>query len=79
MKKNIAKSIPNTTTLAGPSTNLRSQLRDKARNTAAFIQEITEELQAIEEESSNEQESEATQENDLEHEDSDDPVIDDEQ
>ena len=36
-----------------PSTNLRSQLKDKAKHTAALIQEITEELQAIEEESTN--------------------------
>ena len=35
------------------STNLRSHLKDKAKHTAALIQEITEELQAIEEESAN--------------------------
>ena len=52
MKKNVAKTTPNTT--AGPSVNLQSQLRDKAKHTAALIQEITEELQAIEEESSKE-------------------------
>ena len=51
--------------------NLHSQLRDKAKHTAALIQEITEELQAIEEESSKEdQDSDATQESDLEQEDS---------
>ena len=62
--------MPNT--IAGPSANLRSQLRDKAKHTAALIQEITEELQAIEEESSKEdQDSDATQESDLEQEDSD--------
>ena len=44
---------PNTTT--GPSANLRSQIKDKAKHTAALIQEITEELQAIEEESVNEE------------------------
>ena len=49
MKKNVAKTAPNTT--GGPSANLQSQLRDKAKHTAALIQEITEELQAIEEES----------------------------
>ena len=54
-------------TLAGPSTNLRSKLQDKAKLTAAMIQEITEELQAIEEESlKDEHDSEATQESDLE-------------
>ena len=36
------------------SVNLHSQLRDKAKHTATLIQEITEELQAIEEESSKE-------------------------
>ena len=52
--------------------NLQSNLRDKAKHTAALIQEITEVLQAIEEESSKEeQDSEATQESDLEQEDSD--------
>ena len=70
MKKNVAKTTPNTTT--GSSANLRSQLRDKAKHTAALIQEIMEELQAIEEESSKEdQDSDATQESDLEQEDSD--------
>ena len=69
-KKNIVKTTPNTT--AGPTVNLHSQLRDKAKHTAALIQEITEELQAIEEESSKEdQDSKATQEGDLEQEDSD--------
>ena len=80
MKKNIAKSTPNVVTTAGPSTNLQSQLRDKAKHMAALIQEITEELQAIEEESSREeQDSDATQESDLEHEDSDNLLTDSEQ
>ena len=39
--------MPKTT--AEPSSNLCSQLKDKAKHTAALIQEITEELQAIEE------------------------------
>ena len=51
-KKNVAKSITNTVTTAGPSVKLQSNLRDKAKHTAALIQEITEELQAIEEEGS---------------------------
>ena len=63
MKKNVAKTTPNTT--AGPSANLQNQLRDKAKHTAALMQEITEELQSIEEESSKEnQDSDATQESD---------------
>ena len=40
--------------MAGPSVTLHSQLRDKAKHTATLIQEITGELQAIEEESSKE-------------------------
>ena len=48
------------------------KLRDKAKHTAALIQERTEELQAIEEEYINdEQDLDATQESDLEQEDSD--------
>ena len=76
-KKNPIKT-PNTT--SGPSANLHSQLKDKAKHTAALIQEITEELQAIEEESAKEeQDSDATQMSDLEQEDSDIPLIEDEQ
>ena len=78
IKKNVVKTMPNTT--AGPSANLRSQLRDKAKHTATLIQEITEELQAIEEESSKEdQDSDATQESDLEQEDSDNTLTESEQ
>ena len=69
---------PNTTT--GPSANLCSQLKDKAKHMAALIQEITEELQAIEEESANEEhDSDATQIDDLEQEDSDIPLTENEQ
>ena len=47
---------------------------------AALIQEIIEELQAIEKEPSREeQDSDATQESDLEHEDSDNLLTDSEQ
>ena len=70
VKKNPIKTTPNTT--LGPSANLCSQLKDKAKHTATLIQEITEELQAIEEESSKEdQDSDTTQVSDLEQEDSD--------
>ena len=76
-KKNPVK-MPTTT--SGPSSNLCSQLKDKAKHTAALIQEITEELQAIEEESTKEeQDSDATQLSDLEQEDSDIPLTEDEQ
>ena len=64
----------------GPSANLCSQLKDKAKHTAVLIQGITEELQAIEEESANEeQDSDATQMSDLEQEDSDIPLTENEQ
>ena len=66
-KKNIAKSTTSTTTSAVPSDNLRSKLQDKAKHTAALIQEITEELQVIEEESLKDgHESKVTQESDSE-------------
>ena len=75
-KKNPVKT-PNT--ISGPSANLCSQLKDKAKHTA-LIQEITEELQVIEEESVNEeQDSDATQMSDLEQEDSESPLTEDEQ
>ena len=65
-------------TSAGPSSNLRSKLHVKAKVTTAMIQELTEELQAIDQESLNdEQDSEATQESDLEQEDSDNCLTDD--
>ena len=67
-------------TPTGPSSNLRSKLHDKAKVTAAMIQELTEELQAIEQESLNdEQDSEATQESDLEQEDSENCLTDNEE
>ena len=76
-KKNPIKT---TNTTSGPSANLCSQLKDKAKHTGALIQEITEELQAIEEESAKEeQDSDATQMSDLEQEDSDIPLTEDEQ
>ena len=57
-KKSPVKSTNATVT---SSANLRSHLKDKAKHTAALIQEITEELQAIEEESANEEhDSDAT-------------------
>ena len=49
---------PNMTT--GPSAYLCSQLKDKAKHTSALIQEITEELQTIEEESANEEQDSDT-------------------
>ena len=80
MKKNVAKLTPNAVTTAGPSANLQSQLRDKAKHTPTLIQEIMEELQVIEEESSKEeQDLDVTQESDLEQEDSDNLLTESEQ
>ena len=70
-KKNSIKT-PNMT--SNPSANLHSQLKDKAKHTAALIQESTEELQAIEGESAKEE-----QMSDLEQEGSDIPLTKDEQ
>ena len=76
-KKGHVKSTNATTT---SSANLHSHLKDKAKHTAALIQEITEELQAIKEESVNEEhDSDATQASDLEQEDTDIPLTEDEQ
>ena len=47
--------VTSTNTTTTSSANLCSQLKDKAKHTTALIQEITEELQAIEEESANEE------------------------
>ena len=79
-KKNVAKTSASATNPANPSANLRSKLQDKVKHTAALIQEITEELQTIEEESMNdEHNSKATQESDLEQEDSNSHLTDDDQ
>ena len=74
-KKCVVISTPNpvASTSTGPSSNLRNKLWDNAKVTAAMIQELTEELQLIDQESLNhEQYSEVTQESDLEQEDSED-------
>ena len=79
-KKNVAKTSASAANLASPSANLRSKLQDKVKHTAALVHEITEELQAIEEESLNdEHNSKATQESDLEQEDSNNHLTDDDQ
>ena len=79
-KKNAVKSsAPGVVTSTGPSANLRGKIKDRAKKTAALIQELTEELQAIEQESPNDDhDSEATQESDLEQEDSEDYLTEDE-
>ena len=76
----VKASTSRVVTPIGPSSNLRSKLCDKANVTAAMIQELTELLQAIEQESLNdEHDSEATQESDLEQEDSENCLTDDEE
>ena len=76
----ISTPYPVTSSSAGPSSNLRSKLCDKAKVMAAMIQELTEELQLIDQESLNDKrDSEATQESDLEQEDSDDCLTDNEE
>ena len=77
-KKRVAfstTSIPtattSTSTVSLPS--LRNKLRDKAKVTVAMIQELTEDLQSIDQDSvMEESESVITQESDLEQEDSED-------
>ena len=81
-KKCVVISTPSsvTSTSASPSSNLRNKLHDKAKVTAAMIQELMEELQAIYQEPMNdEQDSKAAQKSDLEQEDSEDCLTDVEQ
>ena len=79
-KAAVKTSIPCAVTSAGPSSNLRSKLCDKAKVTTAMIQELTEDLQAIDQESlKDEQDSEVMQESDLEQEDCKNYLIDDEE
>ena len=56
-KKHVVLSTPSpeTSTSAGPSSNLRNKLHNKVRVTAALIQELTEELQSIDQESMNDE------------------------
>ena len=79
-KKNAVKaSTSGAVTSAGPSSNLRSKLHDEAKVTTEMIQELMEELQAIDQEPLNdEQDSEAPQESDLEQEDGENCLTDDE-
>ena len=64
---------------SGPSTNLRDRTKDRSKETAALIQELTEELKAIEQESLNDgHDFEVTQESNLEQEDSENSLTEDE-
>ena len=70
-KKHVVISTSGVVASAGPSSHLRSKLCEKAKVTAAMIQELMEELQAIDQESMNDEQcSKVTQEIDLEQEDS---------
>ena len=75
-KKHVAFSATSTPTATTPRVsipNLRNKLRDKAKVTVAMIQELTEDLQSMDQESVIEEpESVITQESDLEQEDSKD-------
>ena len=64
-KKHVIITTPGVVTSAEPSSNLRSKLHDKAKVTAAMIQKLTEELQAIDQDLVNDEQcSEATQDSD---------------
>ena len=72
-------STPTTTTSTSPVSlpSLRNKLHDKAKVTVAMIQELTEDLQSIDQDSVMEEtESIITQESDLEEEDSEDYMTD---
>ena len=81
-KKRVAfstTSAPTATTSTSPVTlpSLRNKLCDKAKVTVAMIQELTEDLQSIDQDSvMEESESVITQESDLEQEDSKDYMTD---
>ena len=72
-----ATSTPIATTSTVSTPNLRNKLRDKAKVTVAMIQELTEDLLSIDQDSVMEEpESVITQESDLEQEDSEDYLTD---
>ena len=72
-----ATSTPTATTSTVSMPNLRNKLQDKAKVTVAMIQELTEDLQSMDQESVLEEpESVITQESDLEQEDSEDYLTD---
>ena len=81
-KKRVAfstTSTPTATTSTSPVSlpSLRNKLRDKAKVTVAMIQELTEDLQSIDQDSvMEESESVITQESELEQEDSEDYMTD---
>ena len=80
-KKNVVKpSTSKTVTPTGPSANLRDKTKDRPKVAVAIIQDLAEELQAIEQESlNNGHDSEVIQESDLEQEDSETSMTEDEE
>ena len=80
-KKNTVKASTScAVTSAAPSSNLRSKLHNQAKVTTTMIQELTDELQAIKQESLNDEQGlEDMQESYLEQEDSENCLTDDEE
>ena len=80
-RKNMIKpSTSKTVTSTGPSTNPRDKTKDRPKVTVAMIQDLAEEMQAIEQESLNDShDSEVTQESDLEQENSETSITEDEE
>ena len=80
-RKNAVKpSTSKAVTSTGPSTNLRDKTKDRPKATVTLIQDLAEELQALEQESlHNGHDSEITQESDLEQEDSEHSLTEDEE
>ena len=76
VKPSASKAVTST----GPSTSPKDKTKDKPKITVAMIQDLAEELQAIEQESLNDgHDSEVTQESDLEQEDSEITLTEDEE
>ena len=80
-RKNVVKpSTSKAVTSTGPSISPKDKNKDKPKITVAMIQDLAEELQAIEQESLNDgHDSEVTQESDLEQEDSEITLTEDEE
>ena len=80
-RKNLVKpSTSKTVTSTGPSANPRDKTKDRPKVTVAMIQDLAEELQAIEQESLNDgHDSEVTLESDLEQKDSETSITEDEE
>ena len=80
-RKNVVKqSTSKAVTSTGPSVNQRDKTKDTPKVTVALIQDLAEELQAIEQDSlNNSHDSEVTQESDLEQEDSETSLTEDEE